>query len=197
MRVKVHSRTAGELDWECHRLELHRLPAVDEFIAMRPDGGTDARWHQVQVVVHVPFGSECEAEVYCTECGPNQPRRIAYGSTMPKPESIQEQGGQDGIQRKLLSEDEAAEAAGVDRKTIRRLIEAGRLAAADYGTGKKKLYRINRDDLPTVQQEVPDTIKVKPHRQFVNASAAYLPWNQAKATAKPASNQPSSKQKNK
>lgn len=51
----------------------------------------------------------------------------------------------------LLSEAQAAQAAGVSRKTIRRLIEKGRLRAADYGTGGHHNYRINPSDLVIVQ----------------------------------------------
>jgi len=198
MKVKVYSRTAGQLDWERCVLDLHRLPAVTEFIAVRPDERTEALWHQVQAVVHIPSGSKWEAEVYCTKCSPNHPRRIAYGSTMSQHGSTQEQGGQDEPQSKLLTEEQAAEAAGVDRKTIRRLIESKRLPAADYGSGKKHMYRIHRDDLTRVMKDPPaPVVTQKPHRQFSDASAAYLPWNRGKDATKPTSMQQTSKPKRK
>ena len=50
----------------------------------------------------------------------------------------------------LLTEQQAADAAGVHRKTIRRLIEQGRLKAADYGTARQHNYRIHPDDLARV-----------------------------------------------
>ena len=48
----------------------------------------------------------------------------------------------DGAVR-LLTEQQAADLAGVHRKTIRRLIEQGRLKAADYGTAGQHNYRIH------------------------------------------------------
>lgn len=47
----------------------------------------------------------------------------------------------------LLTEQEAAQIAGVSRKTIRRLIEQGRLEASDYGTAGQHNYRIRPDAL--------------------------------------------------
>lgn len=86
----------------------------------------------------------------------------------------------------LLTEKQAASFAGVDRKTIRRLIEAGRLPAADYGTGKKKLYRINPDDLLSIKRGIPaPDVRLRPHRQAANVAAAYLPWASAKASPSP------------
>lgn len=52
---------------------------------------------------------------------------------------------------RLLTEQQAATAAGVSRKTIRRLIEQGRLVAADYGTATQHNYRIHPDALANVQ----------------------------------------------
>lgn len=50
----------------------------------------------------------------------------------------------------LLTEHEAAKAAKVSKWTIRRLIEKGKLRAANYGTGCKR-YRIDPADLLNVQ----------------------------------------------
>lgn len=45
----------------------------------------------------------------------------------------------------MLTEQEYAAEKQVDRRTIRKLIEGNRLAAENFGTGKKKLYRIAAD----------------------------------------------------
>lgn len=45
----------------------------------------------------------------------------------------------------VLTETEYAAEKKVDPRTVRKLIEAGRLAAENFGTGKKKLYRIAAD----------------------------------------------------
>jgi len=58
----------------------------------------------------------------------------------------------------LLTEHEAAQVAKVSWWTIRSLIEKGRLKAANFGTGKRKFYRIDPDELALVQlYEVPQS----------------------------------------
>ena len=52
---------------------------------------------------------------------------------------------------KLLTEAQAAHAAGVSTKTIRRLIKQGRLRAADYGTAGHHLFRIHPSNLVIVK----------------------------------------------
>lgn len=47
----------------------------------------------------------------------------------------------------LLTEQQAAALAGVSKKTIRRLIEQGRLKACDFGTGTQHNYRVHPDEL--------------------------------------------------
>ena len=42
----------------------------------------------------------------------------------------------------MLTESEAAALLKIDRRTLRRLIDAGRLAAIDVGSGGRRRYRI-------------------------------------------------------
>jgi excisionase family DNA binding protein len=51
----------------------------------------------------------------------------------------------------MLTEEQAAERAGVSRKQIRKLINAHRLEATDYGTGKRHHYRIKPEALAAMQ----------------------------------------------
>jgi hypothetical protein len=51
----------------------------------------------------------------------------------------------------LLSEEQAATVAGVSRKQIRTMILSGRLEADDWGTGKRKHYRIKVEALAKLQ----------------------------------------------
>ena len=85
---------------------------------------------------------------------------------------------------RLLSEKQAAEMAGVSRKTIRRLIEKGRLKAADYGTGHHRNYRIHPDDLASVETfpsapSEPHIVMRPDHltrrRRQSSSAAAFLP----------------------
>lgn len=50
---------------------------------------------------------------------------------------------------RLLTEQQAAVLAQVNKKTIRRLIETGRLRAADFGSGRH-CYRIDPSDLQSI-----------------------------------------------
>jgi len=50
----------------------------------------------------------------------------------------------------LISLSEAAREAKVDRRTIRRLIQSGRLRALDFGNGTRRLYRIDPADLRAI-----------------------------------------------
>lgn len=50
-----------------------------------------------------------------------------------------------------LTEYEAAKETRVDRRTIRRLIQSGRLRATDFGSRRRHVYRIQRADLQTIQ----------------------------------------------
>lgn len=47
----------------------------------------------------------------------------------------------------LLTEEQAAAELQVDRRTVRRLIESGRLHAIDVGGGRRSHYRIHPDAL--------------------------------------------------
>lgn len=82
----------------------------------------------------------------------------------------------------LLTVTEAAIAAKVDPKTIRRLIKSNRLKAAPYGSGTiRKNYRIRRGDLALVADNAPadasHDITPQPRRRRLNASSAadFLP----------------------
>jgi excisionase family DNA binding protein len=76
----------------------------------------------------------------------------------------------------LLTEHEAALATKVSWWTIRQLIEKGKLRAANYGTGKRKFYRIDPADLLNVQPFVLVEPEPRRRRQRVieNTGPAYL-----------------------
>jgi excisionase family DNA binding protein len=50
----------------------------------------------------------------------------------------------------FLTEEQAAKEVQVDRRTIRRLIDSGRLKATDFGSGGRRLYRIDIADLKAI-----------------------------------------------
>lgn len=64
----------------------------------------------------------------------------------------------------LLTEEQAARIAGVSRKQIRKMILAGRLEAVDWGTGKRKHYRIKADALAALQAR-PGEPRVTPRQR--------------------------------
>ena len=95
-----------------------------------------------------------------------------------------EQPASNATSFRLLNEKQAADVAGVSPKTIRRLIETGRLKASDFGTGRHHNYRIHPDDLALVERGTP--IPSEPpmlmppdrsnrRRRQVSSAAAFLP----------------------
>jgi excisionase family DNA binding protein len=86
----------------------------------------------------------------------------------------------------LLTETQAAREAQVDRRTIRRLINDGRLRALDFGSGKRHYFRINPADLRAVLKRPEECSSTPPnlasrarhrHLQAATSSsvAAFLP----------------------
>jgi excisionase family DNA binding protein len=80
----------------------------------------------------------------------------------------------------LLTESQAAGTAQVDKRTIRRLIQDGRLRAIDFGSGKRHHYRIDPADLRAVHPvaEKPATTLPPSRRRRPQPSyplSAYLP----------------------
>ena len=80
------------------------------------------------------------------------------------------------ITQNLLTEKQAADVAGVSQKTIRRLIDDGRLAAVNYGTRDRKCYRIQPDQLLQVAplQSENDNITLPAPRRLLHRPAAAL-----------------------
>lgn len=80
----------------------------------------------------------------------------------------------------LLTENQAADVAQVDKRTIRRLIETGRLRALDFGSGRRHHYRIDLAELHAVQPVAKKPIIMTPHNRRrrhlpLPSLAVYLP----------------------
>jgi len=71
----------------------------------------------------------------------------------------------------LLTIEEAARIAGVCPRTIRRLYDAGKLPAANYGTGRKKVLRIDPAVLSNVQPFEPPPPRESRRRRRTRAAA--------------------------
>jgi len=71
----------------------------------------------------------------------------------------------------FLTEAEAAHTLRIDRRTLRRLIESGRLRALNVGTGRRRHYRIAEADLSEVSSAQPPPQAAHTHR-FVRHRAA-------------------------
>lgn len=90
---------------------------------------------------------------------------------------------------KFLTEAQAASLVGVDKQTIRRLIDKKLLVATDYGVGKRHFYRIHPDDLRQVQRNATPPV-VTPLMPLVrgrrpsSASSTYQPFSPPAARAK-------------
>jgi excisionase family DNA binding protein len=65
----------------------------------------------------------------------------------------------------LLTERQAADELQIDRRTLRKLIESGRLQAINVGGAHRKHYRVHPDALKAIVPDSPsDTIKVTQRR---------------------------------
>jgi excisionase family DNA binding protein len=74
----------------------------------------------------------------------------------------------------LLTEAEAAVAAKVSKKTIRRLINAKRLRATDYGTAGQHNYRIDPADLGRIEPQATEPTPLPRGRRRQSASPVGL-----------------------
>ncbi len=63
MRVFLHTRTEGMADWTNEYRDFARIPAVGEYLTL----SSTSEWYEVQLVVHIPFDAECDAEVYAVQ----------------------------------------------------------------------------------------------------------------------------------
>jgi len=81
----------------------------------------------------------------------------------------------------LLTEAQAARELQVDKRTLRRLIESGRLRAVDIGSGRRRYHRIDLKDLKSIAPAPGQVGDVTPRSQHgrrtasSNSVAAYLP----------------------
>lgn len=133
MRVLIQTRTAGELDWTKGIVELVRLPAIGECVSASVGEGQKRAMHKVLLVVHVAEAKDHDAELYCNRLVPADAEAMP---TLPL----------------LLTIQQAARAAQVSERTIRRLLESGRLKGANYGTGRDRSdWRLTPDALADVQ----------------------------------------------
>lgn len=63
-KVFVHTQSEkGKRDWSNEGRDFLRLPVVGEYFTLSFDG----EWHIVDLVVHCPFESEYDAEIYGTK----------------------------------------------------------------------------------------------------------------------------------
>ena len=83
----------------------------------------------------------------------------------------------------LLTEAQAARETQVDKRTVRRLIATGRLKAVDFGSGKRRHYRIDPADLKAIAASpfeaksgnIPQARRRRQTTQPGITVAAYLP----------------------
>lgn len=75
MKVFLHTRSQGKIDWKNESREFGRLPVVGEFLAL----DWNSPWYEVQLVVHCPFESaDYEAEVYAVKVDHLEVQRRAF-----------------------------------------------------------------------------------------------------------------------
>lgn len=63
MKVYLHTRTAGDTDWENTLEDFEQIPRVGDIISRKAG---DDPWHRVELVVWIAEGavSDCQVEIY-------------------------------------------------------------------------------------------------------------------------------------
>jgi hypothetical protein len=77
--VFVHTRSQGKMNWTNQPRDFTRVPVVGEYFAL----DVSSPWYLVQLVVHVPFKAEYEAEVFAVEVHQVTEMKKAWGDTSP------------------------------------------------------------------------------------------------------------------
>ena len=62
-KVFVHTRKAGQEQWENEEREFAQVPRVGEHFTTH----TTSPWYQVEIVVHIAFEADFVAEVFAVE----------------------------------------------------------------------------------------------------------------------------------
>ena len=165
MKLLLHSRTADQFDWSRETIELIRFPNVGDYIKVPAVDG-DSDHHEVRMIVHVAQGGDVEAEIFCVKVGPTQIGRLGWKNTLGRDQvPAEEPDNQPSVM--MLTVAQAAKAANTSERSIQRLIQSGRLAAVEYGTGKRnKSYRISVEALAAVKPlEKPEAAPQVPHHR--------------------------------
>lgn len=72
----------------------------------------------------------------------------------------------------FLTESEAAQALRIDRRTLRRLIDSGRLHAINIGSGRRRHYRVAKIALAEVSSTQPSPLQIESRRRPVRRRVA-------------------------
>ena len=63
MKVFLHTRSDGMSDWKNEDRDFARIPNIGEYLSL----SSDSPWYEVQLVVHTPFETSYDAEVFAVE----------------------------------------------------------------------------------------------------------------------------------
>ena len=151
-------------DAEGVTVDVARIPMAGEFITINNNGVEI--WHRVQLVALMPMG-EIAAKVLTVWMAKAEAKEYA-GRHEPEPSWKR--------QYELLTEAEAAAIAKVHPRTIRRLIDTGRLTAINLGFGKKKLYRINPENLEAIADYAKASGPQHRRRRQLVVATSEAPW---------------------
>ncbi|MGE5607803.1 MAG: helix-turn-helix domain-containing protein [Bacillota bacterium] len=158
MKMLLLVRSSDDRSWETRPIELSELPREGEHIATSDK--RDADWFRVQLVARVPEGQEFAAKVVCQKIGQIEIHGMTLANPAVRREGASERRGE------LLTEREAAERTGVSRWTIRKLIEGGKLTAMNFGTPRRKIYRVDPAALLAMQPVQAPTPRERRQRRY-------------------------------
>jgi excisionase family DNA binding protein len=172
MNILILTPSSTGNTWTTRTIELEHMPRAGDFIAT---GDTDeGDWYEVRATAQIPKGGKFEAKIIAVGTTEAQLWEQALSAkTTSDPSQWQDR-------YRLVTEEEAAAIAKVHPRTIRRLIDKGKLPAVNYGLGSKKIYRVKPEDLGMVQPvALPPPPQRRQRRATPQLSAA--PWPPATA----------------
>jgi hypothetical protein len=74
MKVRLWTRSPGKYDWKNEVREFARIPVSGECLALGPN----SPWYLVQLVVHMPYPGDCDAEVYSMQVDRDEVKQRAF-----------------------------------------------------------------------------------------------------------------------
>ncbi len=61
--ILLHTKRKVDTNWNIEHREFAGIPSLGEYVVLSPE----SPWYETHLVVHTPYKSDCDAEVYVVE----------------------------------------------------------------------------------------------------------------------------------